>query len=117
MRTQENVASMLCPHCKTGLLMSDRSGVEIDFCPSCRGVWLDRGELDKIIERTQPPVVREVERGRDTENRNSPDRRGSPGGLMGMALCRRFVMGADGATHAVRDTHRTGGVTDERNHY
>lgn len=85
MRTQENVASMLCPVCKTGLLMSDRSGVEIDFCPSCRGVWLDRGELDKIIERTQAPVVRDVERARDTEDRNNPDRRGSPGGLMGMA--------------------------------
>lgn len=85
MRTQESVASMLCPVCKTGLSMSDRSGVEIDFCPSCRGVWLDRGELDKIIERTQPPLVRDVERGRDTEDRNSPDRRSGPGGLMGMA--------------------------------
>jgi Zn-finger nucleic acid-binding protein len=34
--------------------MADRSGVEIDYCPVCRGVWLDRGELDKIIERTAP---------------------------------------------------------------
>jgi Zn-finger nucleic acid-binding protein len=34
-------------------MMSDRQGIEIDFCPHCRGVWLDRGELDKIIERTQ----------------------------------------------------------------
>jgi Zn-finger nucleic acid-binding protein len=33
--------------------MTDRSGVEIDYCPKCRGVWLDRGELDKIIERSQ----------------------------------------------------------------
>ena len=52
MRTQETVSAMLCPVCQTGLSMSDRSGVEIDFCPSCRGVWLDRGELDKIIERS-----------------------------------------------------------------
>jgi Zn-finger nucleic acid-binding protein len=37
--------------------MTDRSGVEIDYCPQCRGVWLDRGELDKIIERTAPPVT------------------------------------------------------------
>jgi Zn-finger nucleic acid-binding protein len=65
--------------------MSDRSGVEIDFCPSCRGVWLDRGELDKIIERTQAPVAREVERGRDTGNGNSSDGRSRSGGLMGMA--------------------------------
>ena len=42
---------MLCPRCQTNLQMADRQGVEIDYCPSCRGVWLDRGELDKIIER------------------------------------------------------------------
>jgi Zn-finger nucleic acid-binding protein len=36
--------------------MSDRQGVEIDYCPQCRGVWLDRGELDKIIERSVPPA-------------------------------------------------------------
>lgn len=43
---------MNCPHCPdTALVMSDRQGVEIDYCPTCRGVWLDRGELDKIIER------------------------------------------------------------------
>jgi Zn-finger nucleic acid-binding protein len=43
---------MQCPTCKTNLLMNDRKGIEIDYCPSCRGVWLDRGELDKIIERS-----------------------------------------------------------------
>ncbi|QZP07681.1 zf-TFIIB domain-containing protein [Caenibius sp. WL] len=43
---------MPCPVCKTPLAMSDRQGVEIDYCPQCRGVWLDRGELDKIIERS-----------------------------------------------------------------
>jgi Zn-finger nucleic acid-binding protein len=43
---------MKCPTCKdTNLVMSDRQGVEIDYCPQCRGVWLDRGELDKIVER------------------------------------------------------------------
>ncbi len=42
---------MLCPVCAVDLVITDRQGVEIDFCPSCRGVWLDRGELDKIIER------------------------------------------------------------------
>ncbi|EEP3708470.1 hypothetical protein HBF84_001208 [Campylobacter jejuni] len=45
---------MLCPVCNVDLVMSDRSGVEIDYCPKCRGVWLDRGELDKIIERSVP---------------------------------------------------------------
>ncbi|MEO0041869.1 MAG: hypothetical protein RL329_1317 [Bacteroidota bacterium] len=44
---------MYCPVCKdTHLVMADRQGVEIDYCPKCRGVWLDRGELDKIIERS-----------------------------------------------------------------
>ncbi|TXE79643.1 hypothetical protein FPD46_06720 [Campylobacter peloridis] len=44
---------MNCPVCaNTDLLMSERNGVEIDYCPKCRGVWLDRGELDKIIERS-----------------------------------------------------------------
>ena len=44
---------MKCPSCTdTPLVMSDRQGVEIDYCPQCRGVWLDRGELDKLIERS-----------------------------------------------------------------
>ncbi len=44
---------MKCPTCTdTALVMSDRQGVEIDYCPNCRGVWLDRGELDKLIERS-----------------------------------------------------------------
>lgn len=43
---------MKCPNCNETLVMTDRQGVEIDYCPNCRGVWLDRGELDKIIERS-----------------------------------------------------------------
>jgi hypothetical protein len=46
-----NEGPMDCPVDGTALVMSERSGIEIDYCPSCRGVWLDRGELDKIIER------------------------------------------------------------------
>jgi uncharacterized protein len=46
---------MQCPTCSTPLTMSERQGIEIDYCPSCRGVWLDRGELDKIIERSAVP--------------------------------------------------------------
>ncbi len=50
---------MQCPIDGTQLVITERSGVEIDYCPQCRGVWLDRGELDKIIERsaahTPPP--------------------------------------------------------------
>jgi uncharacterized protein len=46
-----NPGPMVCPVDGTTLVMSERSGIEIDYCPTCRGVWLDRGELDKIIER------------------------------------------------------------------
>lgn len=42
-----------CPRCGVGLAMSERQGIEIDYCPQCRGVWLDRGELDKIIARAE----------------------------------------------------------------
>lgn len=49
---------MDCPVCKTAqLVMSERQGIEIDYCPNCRGVWLDRGELDKIIDRSAPAAA------------------------------------------------------------
>ena len=50
------MASFTCPVDGTVLVPLERSGIEIDHCPSCRGVWLDRGELDKIIERSATPV-------------------------------------------------------------
>lgn len=63
---------MKCPNCNETLLMSVRNQVEIDYCPSCRGIWLDRGELDKIIsyaERDEPNAAynppRDVDRDRD----------------------------------------------------
>ena len=62
---------MKCPSCPdTALLMTDRQGVEIDYCPQCRGVWLDRGELDKLIERasTLPSAP-----DRDAAARSRPD--------------------------------------------
>jgi uncharacterized protein len=74
---------MKCPNCDATLVMADRSGVEIDYCPSCRGVWLDRGELDKIIERsmtfnqqpqqTQRPPQQQY--GHDKDHRHSNDPR------------------------------------------
>lgn len=71
---------MKCPVCRDkDLMMTDRSGVEIDYCPSCRGVWLDRGELDKIIERASPavssppPQARSKERYVEHQSRDSRD--------------------------------------------
>ncbi|MFN4002363.1 zf-TFIIB domain-containing protein [Microcella sp.] len=64
---------MKCPTDDTLLVMSDRSGIEIDYCPQCRGVWLDRGELDKIIERAStapaPAAAPRVELPRETPAR------------------------------------------------
>lgn len=48
---------MKCPVCDVPLSISSREGVEIDFCPQCRGVWLDRGELDKVIERASAAMA------------------------------------------------------------
>jgi Zn-finger nucleic acid-binding protein len=50
---------MNCPVCSVDLKMMERQGVEIDYCPKCRGVWLDRGELDKIIDRSAGEPHRE----------------------------------------------------------
>src|SRR3546814_1038957 len=47
---------MQCPIDKVDLVMTERQGIEIDYCPKCRGVWLDRGELDKLIERSAQPA-------------------------------------------------------------
>ena len=45
---------MLCPTCdNVNLAMTDRQGIEIDYCPQCRGIWLDRGELDRLVERAE----------------------------------------------------------------
>jgi uncharacterized protein len=57
---------MICPVCQSQMQRAGREGVEIDYCPNCRGVWLDRGELDKIIERarTEVPQSRSPRRGR-----------------------------------------------------
>lgn len=48
---------MLCPLCKVPLQMTVRQEVEIDYCPQCRGIWLDRGELDKLIERSNAELA------------------------------------------------------------
>ena len=70
---------MRCPLDNSELVMSDRQGIEIDYCPKCRGVWLDRGELDKIIERSADdlaPPPRTVSRDdRSHEDRYRDDRR------------------------------------------
>lgn len=86
---------MKCPVCTdVDLLMTDRQGIEIDYCSRCRGVWLDRGELDKIIERSaapaapaqrQPPASHVDDR-RDTRQAygtGDPYRKKKKGGLLG----------------------------------
>jgi Zn-finger nucleic acid-binding protein len=70
---------MNCPNDATTLVMSERSGIEIDYCPTCRGVWLDRGELDKIIERSNrddrgDDRYRDDDRPRDDRSRDDRSR-------------------------------------------
>lgn len=68
---------MKCPIDNTDLQMTDRQGIEIDYCPQCRGVWLDRGELDKLIERSESqgsyPITPRPEQPRYEERRESHD--------------------------------------------
>ncbi|WP_299965197.1 zf-TFIIB domain-containing protein [uncultured Roseobacter sp.] len=70
---------MKCPLDGTPLVITDRSGVEIDYCPECRGVWLDRGELDKIIDRSAsaPPPPPPQSRGYDDRGGYRKKKRGS----------------------------------------
>jgi Zn-finger nucleic acid-binding protein len=73
---------MQCPIDQTDLLMTERNGVEIDYCPKCRGVWLDRGELDKIVDRAADagptrPAAREVSVQPDRNERDTPQSYGS----------------------------------------
>ena len=68
---------MKCPTCNETLKMSERSGIEIDYCPQCRGVWLDKGELDKIIERSGSDSNLRQNRN-DDENENNNYRNDEP---------------------------------------
>ncbi len=66
---------MNCPIDNTELRITDRQGIEVDFCPKCRGVWLDRGELDKVLERSAQPAYRdERERSAPPQYRDERDR-------------------------------------------
>ena len=75
---------MKCPNDGNTLTMSERSGIEIDYCPECRGVWLDRGELDKLIERSAehtappPPAPSSYERERDERQQDHQQRYSDP---------------------------------------
>lgn len=75
---------MKCPVDSVTLVLSERSGIEIDYCPTCRGVWLDRGELDKLVEASEtraprqayaPEPVREAPRQRDDYSDGHDDRK------------------------------------------
>ena len=74
---------MNCPICNIALQKTERQGIEIDYCPQCRGVWLDRGELDKIIERSssnsQPQDIREKYEHGSREKHHEADKHGEFG--------------------------------------
>lgn len=68
---------MKCPSWNETLLMTERQGIEIDYCPNCRGVWLDKGELDKIIEKSADQQA--PEQSRQNPGSNPPYNQGSYG--------------------------------------
>jgi uncharacterized protein len=67
--------NMNCPTCSVSLVITERQGIEIDYCPQCRGVWLDRGELDKIIERSAPSSSSESQRFQDRSDSGYPKKK------------------------------------------
>jgi Zn-finger nucleic acid-binding protein len=69
-------SNMACPIDGTALVPNERQGIEIDYCPTCRGVWLDRGELDKIIERSAAAFAPQVQQPQPAPQ--SPPPRGAP---------------------------------------
>jgi Zn-finger nucleic acid-binding protein len=75
---------MKCPNCSDiSLVITDRQGVEIDYCPTCRGIWLDRGELDKLLDRAAAAapatmVSSPARRGGQPDFEDSDFRRGQP---------------------------------------
>ena len=75
---QDKAQGLLCPACRVNLVMSERQSIEIDYCPNCRGVWLDRGELDKIIDRSltaeTPVAERSGSQSRSRSRRTIPPR-------------------------------------------
>ena len=64
---------MKCPNCDETLVMTERQGIEIDYCPKCRGVWLDKGELDKIIERSSVQSQQELKQNKEKEKKQYED--------------------------------------------
>ena len=83
---------MKCPVDSSDLNISDRQGVEIDFCPQCRGVWLDRGERDKILERSSASVD-DSRDNRGGRNRRNDDDDDDDGGGVGGFIGRLFDFG------------------------
>ena len=66
---------MQCPACNVALVMSERQGIEIDYCPKCRGIWLDRGELDKLIAAGGPDEYRSEPQERPRQEPRRSDER------------------------------------------
>ena len=74
---------MKCPNCEETLVMTERQGIEIDYCPKCRGVWLDKGELDKIVERSSAQAQQELKQNNEKEKRQYDDDDDNEDGFLG----------------------------------
>ena len=112
---------MKCPTDSATLVMSERAGVEIDYCPECRGVWLDRGELDKILERAEAEMSRSAARPpaptHDEQSRTRPPTTTGTAARRGRAVteARRRSTGWESCSAEQPNASRlSGGSTRER---
>lgn len=84
---------MQCPHCDQRLKRARRQGVDIDYCPQCHGVWLDRGELEKIVERSRAPSAARPSEGRVDQSADASAERDEGRGRPGNFLSELFDFG------------------------
>lgn len=102
---------MQCPVCKDiSLIMTERQNVEIDYCPQCRGVWLDRGELDKIIERSQQQESRFLPAGFTQASHQEPP---PPADV----VCSQPSSGHQGDKHGSKHGSRHGGHSEVQSNH
>jgi Zn-finger nucleic acid-binding protein len=111
--TFENPAGVNCPHCHIPLQMTERQGIEIDYCPQCRGVWLDRGELDKLIEHSVRVTAQMQQPQRQAPPQAPPQMQAPPAYQQQPAYQQPSVVYQQPVVHAQPVVHHSGGWLGE----
>lgn len=110
--TATNSIGLLCPACKVDLVMTERKDVEIDYCPKCRGVWLDRGELDKIIEKSAAQEMQQQREPAQPQQQHGHDDYGKRGNMANAVSVAATAIAANhgcrkSSTEAIGDGRRS----------